>query len=399
MPTEQDDSQQRRTRHHGAKNSPISQKNHTPHRKPHVRADEKALLPESMREVITDAGTFVFDDTLSPSISYFLFRPDHDEVSEAFEQNILAGEPLDVDTMQALHYIAELRLSDGWQTLMADLYIDRDLVDDYEVHEIVESALVLLDDIEPGPEGTSLTVYWVQEIGVFSPETLEYPSPVSVLMEKGEPDLHNWEDYTALGLTEEHIPDLIRMVVDTQLYWSHDPLLYFAPVHAWRALGQLRAADAVFYLLTLFDMADELDGDYIDFELHKVFGMIGAPAIDPLVEYIGDHDGAHSMWSRISGTASLEAIGIEHPDHRERVIGEICQLLTEELKDSQRQPVDEEKQTHIGFLVYALRELGALGALPLIRECYAANIVDDVAAGSLEDIEQKMGGDPKDVKK
>ena len=73
--------------------------------------------------------TFVFDDTLSPSISYFLFRPNHDEVSEAFEQSMLAGEPIDYGALEDLHYIAELRLSDGWKTLMADLFVDRDLVE------------------------------------------------------------------------------------------------------------------------------------------------------------------------------------------------------------------------------------------------------------------------------
>ena len=204
MSTEQTDEQPRRKRRHGAKTAPPTPKpNHRRSGAP--QQSGQSILPEEMREIVTDNGTFVFDDTLSPSISYFLFRPNHDEVSEAFEQSMLAGEPIDYGALEDLHYIAELRLSDGWKTLMADLFVDRDLVEDEEIQGIVESALVLLDDIEPGPDGTTLTVFWMQEIGVYLPANFEYNPPVASLMEKGEPEDNAWDDYLALGFTEEHV--------------------------------------------------------------------------------------------------------------------------------------------------------------------------------------------------
>ncbi len=392
MPADNIDSQQRRKRQHGAKYVSAVPRNHAAHRPSATLSPqrERSVLPKEMMEIVTDAGTFIFDDALSPSISYFLFRPDHDAVSETFEQCVLSGEPLDMATIEALHYIAELRLSDGWETLMADLFIDRDLVDDGEVQGIVESALVLLDDIEPGPEGTTLTVYWMQEIGVYAPETHEYRPPVAALLDRGEPELKNWEDYPALGFQAEHIPELIRMAVDTQLHWADDPVQVFAPVHAWRALGQLRAVEAIFPLLMLFDVMEELDDNFIDIELHVVFGMIGAPAIDPLVDYVGDIDGLHTMWARVSAVAALEEIGLQHPDTRSRAIDEVHQLLENQLLSSTREPVDEDDAMLNGFLINTLKELRAVEALPLIRMVFEAGIVDTLASGEMEMIEQEI---------
>jgi hypothetical protein len=389
MTTDEEKTPKRRKRRHGAKNSPpVPKPNHRRvGKQPRIPS---SILPEEMREIVTDAGTFVFDDTLSPSISYFLFRPNHDEMSEAFEQSMLAGEPIDVGALEDLHYIAELKLSDGWKTLMADLFIDRDLVDDEEVQDIVESALVLLDDIEPGPEGTTLTVFWMQEIGVYLPANFEYNPPVASLMDKGEPDGTEWEDYLTLGFTEEHVDELIQMALDNHLHWSSDENEQFAPVHAWRALGQLRAAEAVYPLLSLFDMIEELDDDYIDNELHIVFSMIGAPAIGPLTEYALDDDVLHTPWARISAVIALGEIGIRHTDVRERVIQELRMLLISQLRSISMNLVEQGDDILNGFLIDALAELRAVEALPEIRLAFEADVVDEMACGSLEEVEKKI---------
>ena len=50
---------------------------------------------------------------------------------------------------------------------------------------------------------------------------LSYSSPVSVLLTLGEGRRQSeWPDYSAYGLTEDHIPDLIRMVTDEQLHMA-----------------------------------------------------------------------------------------------------------------------------------------------------------------------------------
>ena len=55
-----------------------------------------------------------------------------------------------------------------------------------------------------------------------------------------------WPDYPALGLRMEHVPDLIRMTLDDELHGADsDSREVWAPLHAWRALGQLRAESAI----------------------------------------------------------------------------------------------------------------------------------------------------------
>jgi hypothetical protein len=399
MITNVPDPQPRRKRRHGAKPAPVAPKHHNRHLSRDSANQPPPILPDELREIVTDAGTFVFDDTLSPSISYFLFRPNHDEVSDNFEQCMLAGEPLDYETLEALHYIAELRLSDGWQTLMADLFIDRDLVADEEVQNIVESALVLLDDIEPGPEGTALTVYWMQEIGVYTPDEVIYAPPVAALLDKGEPTSDEWDDYLAEGFTADHIPELIRMAVDNQLNWSDDPHEMYAPIHAWRALGQLKATDAIFPLLVLFDWIEELDDGYIDTELPIVYSMIGAPAIDPLVEFIKDGDKLHTAWARISAIEALTEVGLHHPDVRQKTIDHLSQLLERQLETGSGASEDETEDEDIvnGFLVWGLKKLGAVDALPLIRKAFTAELVDEFVCGGLEMVEQDINNGIKEA--
>lgn len=90
----------------------------------------------------------------------------------------------------------------------------------------------------------------------------DYPAPVNQFLITGDPWGHaNWPDHVhQFGLGSEHIPDLIRMVSDRALYEadSENPVVW-ASLHAWRALGQLRAVEAVPPLLAL------LGTQYTDF--------------------------------------------------------------------------------------------------------------------------------------
>ena len=73
-----------------------------------------------------------------------------------------------------------------------------------------------------------------------------YPPPVSDLLTFGDCSrIGAWPDYLALGLGPQHVPDLIRMALDEELHLADpDSLDVWSPVHAWRALGQLRAESA-----------------------------------------------------------------------------------------------------------------------------------------------------------
>ena len=108
-----------------------------------------------------------------------------------------------------------------------------------------------------------------------------YPSPVSKLLTLGDcREVRGWPDYLAIGLGPAHVPDLIRMALDEELYRAGpDSLDVWAPVHAWRALGQLRAEAAAEPLTRLLVRIVEFDDEWVGEELPQVFGMIGPAAV------------------------------------------------------------------------------------------------------------------------
>src|SRR5215213_5616541 len=104
-----------------------------------------------------------------------------------------------------------------------------------------------------------------------------YAAPVQRLLSFGEARSYNpseWPDYcTRFGLEREHISDLIRMTCDAALNQADSTSSeVWAPMHAWRALGQMRAAEAVLPLLALLRGAE--DDEAAAEELPAVFGMI-----------------------------------------------------------------------------------------------------------------------------
>ena len=111
--------------------------------------------------------------------------------------------------------------------------------------------------------------------------TIDYPPPVDKLLTYGRPEprsAQDWPDYLELGLGPEHIPDLLRMTANEELWEAgEDASENWAPVHAWRALGQLRAVNAVEPLLHL--LVERVRDDWAMDELPQVYGLIGAAAI------------------------------------------------------------------------------------------------------------------------
>jgi hypothetical protein len=177
-----------------------------------------------------------------------------------------------------------------------------------------------------------------------------YQPPLDKLLTCGMNDWitpGKWPDYRELGIGPEHIPDLIQMATDEELNEADaQNTEVWAPMHAWRALGQLRAVKAVEPLLGLFDRL-EYD-DWVHEELPDVFGRIGPAALPALEEYMADL--SHAVSSRISAITSIEKIGKQWPDAR----GECLALLEERLERF------EENEPEVnGFLVLAQGKLEA----------------------------------------
>jgi len=209
----------------------------------------------------------------------------------------------------------------------------------------------------------------------------DYPPPVDKLLTYGEcQGAHlKWINYLELGYTSAHIPDLIRMATDDKLNWAElDSLEVWAPIHAWRALAQLRATQAIEPFLGLFD---ELNGsEWLLGDMPEVYALIGPPVIPALRAYLADD--SHLPISRICVTDCLERIGQAHPEAR----GECVAVLTDQLEHfAQNDPGLN------GFLIYNLSKLRATKALPLMQHAFEAQCVDTTIVGDWEDVQIKFG--------
>ena len=187
-------------------------------------------------------------------------------------------------------------------------------------------------------------------------------------------------DYVAeYHLTPEHIPALIALAT-TWVDGSPEDTSVYAQVHAWRALGQLRAVEAVQPLLDVQDELDRLGDDWYLEEFHHVFGLIGPPAIPRLAAYLADR--SHGQFPRGKAAAGLREIARRYPETRE----EIVDLLACELARHQKDAPDLN-----GSLVHELLELHATIAAGVIERAFAANVVDPTVAGDWGDVRQELG--------
>lgn len=235
-----------------------------------------------------------------------------------------------------------------------------------------------------------------EELVMEQDRNARYQPPVERLLTYGESDRitpDDWPDYRELGLGPEHVPDLIQMATDEALNEADaESTEVWAPLHAWRALGQLHAVEAVEPLLELFDRLEE--DDWVHEELPVVFGLIGPAALPALAAYLADL--SHTDSSRISAITSMEKIGKKWPDAR----GEALAMLEERLEQFEENEPDVN-----AFLVEALVELGAKEAAPLIERAFAQGYVDPMVMGDWEDVQVELGlksaeeGTPKQVNK
>ena len=211
----------------------------------------------------------------------------------------------------------------------------------------------------------------------------EYTSPVSELLTYGEEKIRGpqWFDYLSSGIGPEHIPDLIRMATDDTVYRAgSDSLEVWAYIHAWRALGQLRAEAAIEPLLSLLRFVDEVGDDWVTEELPVVYSMIGPVAIPTLIAYLAD--ASHGLWARAAACAALTKIGQKHPEARDDCVA----VLTRQLE---RFP--EQDPTLNADLIVGLVELNAVESAPVMERSFAADAVDLMMMGDWEDVQVELG--------
>lgn len=217
---------------------------------------------------------------------------------------------------------------------------------------------------------------------------MTYTEPVSKLLKLGRPD-GPWLDYPALGLTREDVPELIRLVQDDELRLlarpeglpeGEDVPEWYAQVHAWRALAQLQAEEAIPALLGLLHQIDDDTDDWLASDAEDVFALLGIPAVEPLTAYLTDED--NPMYARTAASSALAEIGRLHPEARERCIRGITAVL--ENYESNDEGLN-------GFLIGDLVKLNAVEEIDLIRRAFAADAVDESIYGDVEDVQIRLG--------
>ena len=217
------------------------------------------------------------------------------------------------------------------------------------------------------------------------PESPNIESVLDRLRHRGRPaPTEHWPDgcpdYVAeYSLTEQHVPALIEMAttyVDAEL---DNPEVY-AQIHAWRALAQLRAVEAVQPLLDVQEELDDLNDDWYLEEFGAVFGLIGPEAIEPVAAYV--RDTTRGPFPRQNAAGGLAEIATRFPESREQVIG----ILVEELSRH-----DEEQADLNGSLVADLMNLKAVEAAEAIERAFAANVIDPTIAGDWGVVRDELG--------
>lgn len=219
--------------------------------------------------------------------------------------------------------------------------------------------------------------------------TNTYTEPVSRLLKLGRPHGEAWLDYSALGLTRDHVLDLIRLVEDHEMRIMEPPVdlpddedlpEWYAQIHAWRALGQLKAEEAIPAILGILHQVDDEDDDWIGEDADEVFALIGPVAIDPIAEYL--RDDTNGLYARVEAAKSLHAIGKMYPEKRDTCASILATVLENYEKN------DEGLN---GFIVYDLVRLRAVEHITLIEKAFKSGNVDEMIMGDFEDVQVELG--------
>jgi hypothetical protein len=207
-----------------------------------------------------------------------------------------------------------------------------------------------------------------------------YCAPVDALLSLGETHVNQWPDYLKqFNWTAADIPELIRMAIDSELNWADsESLEVWAPVHAWRSLGQLRAEAAIKPLISIFNAMD--DSDWFREEIPEVFGLIGPSAIPATAEFFTTPNKLFSTrWMSIE---ALVKIGQQHPSARDECLSVLVQQLEQSSKNGRELN---------GAIISALIDLEAIEAAPLMKGIFSANRVDTSITGHWVDVQHALG--------
>ncbi len=214
-----------------------------------------------------------------------------------------------------------------------------------------------------------------------------YPFPVNQLLKMDRPfGSDEWTDYSGFGIGPEHVPDLIRMAQDEELAMTPgDSAEGYAPIHAWRALGQLRAPEAIEPLLDLLaEQEDDSWWDWLTEEVPIVLGMIGPAALPAAAVRL--QASRSKEWPPVYFANALTEIAKQHPETRTEVIDHLSRFLEDAATNDPGAN---------GCVISDLMDLDATEAWPVIERAFATDHVEESIAGDADEVKYELGLGPK----
>jgi HEAT repeat protein len=209
--------------------------------------------------------------------------------------------------------------------------------------------------------------------------TQSYPSPVDQLLTYGDcREIKEMPDYVQeLGFNSDHIDDLIRLATDEELVEAEtDDLEIWAPIHAVRVLGQLRAEAAIQPLLNLLS----IDDDWLGSDIPKSLGLIGPAAIPAIEDFIADR--SRYFFDRLDAVTALTKIAQNYPQERDRCVA----IITQELEKF----AENDTEFNAG-LIDELVNINAVESAPVIESAFAAEKVALFWMGDWDEVQVLLG--------
>ena len=214
-----------------------------------------------------------------------------------------------------------------------------------------------------------------------------YLPPVDQLLTLGAPKIEVWDDYRRLGIGPEHVPELLRMMLDMDLHLGDGETdVVWAPMHAWRAVAQWKApqgAEVYLQMLAQLSAAKDYYGDWEYDDANAFFLEMGPESITPLADFLDErrHD-EHARWIIAE---VLAALALRYPETR----GQVVAILARQLERPESQPVTN------GGVVAALLDMQATEAVGLLEAAFRDGKVDESICGDWAHVGYELGVLPK----
>ena len=210
---------------------------------------------------------------------------------------------------------------------------------------------------------------------------MEYSEIVRQCFSRGEPDWNEWDDYPALGFTPAHVPELIHILDHTTEIWEQagdEDRVEWAPIHAWRALAQLGAVEALPAMLRLHEKEGE--SDWVGEGIPVALSRLGPSVLGDLRVYLCKPN--HETWTRVIVARAIQLIAGEFTETRADGIAALSAGL---------ELFEQNDETVNGFIISYLADLNARETAPLVERAFQSGRVDLSILGDYEEFQIAVG--------